>query len=67
MNVGDMVKSRHVRRIFPDRKDAGDYMIGIIIKIHLRDLDFYKSHTYLVFFEHCLKRWCVDIDFEVIS
>ena len=60
MNVGDLVR-------YCNLYTTGS-RIGIIVKVHLRDIAFYKSHTYLVKFNSDSEpQWFVSGDLEVIS
>ena len=55
MQVGSLVKGKNRR------------WIGVIVKVKERDLSFYESHTYLVYF--CTvnrQQWWQDFEMEVI-
>ena len=61
MNTGDLVRCW-------ETFEADTGRIGIIVKVHLRDIAFYKSHTYLVKFgSDSEPQWFVSSDLEVIS
>ena len=58
MKVGDLVKCKY-------HEYSG---VGVVTKVNERDLSFYKSHTYWVYFSTISKtQWCQDFELEVIS
>ena len=62
MKVGDLVRYCNTYATGTGSR------IGIIVKVHLRDIAFYKSHTYLVRFNSDSEpQWFVSGDLEVIS
>ena len=59
MKVGDLVRCWAI--------GTDTDRIGIVTKVHLRDIVFYKSHTYLVKFGSDSEQWFVSNDLEVLS
>ena len=57
VKVGSLVRVAHHNR----------GRTGIVVKVNLRDISFYKSHTYLVQFFSGRERWLVSSDLEVVS
>ena len=55
MQVGDLVKMRHV-----------NLGLGVVTRVNKRDLSFYKSHTYLVQFASHGGEWCLPDELEVV-